>query len=65
VAEVVQPDQQVVRGGHVADYAHPTAALVGELGPLVKHMDARDLRSSNNEELLVRIGGQFFATFIL
>jgi hypothetical protein len=47
VAEVLQPDQQVVRGGHVADYAHPTAALVGELGPLVNQMDARDLRSGN------------------
>ena len=64
VAELFELDQQVVRRGHVRHDAQPAAALVRELGPLVEHQHAFDLRAGDEEELLVLVGGQFLEALV-
>ena len=59
VAELFELDQQVVGRRACRPRRPSAAALVRELGPLVEHHDALDLRAGDEEELLVLVGVSF------
>src|SRR5665213_1680439 len=64
VAELFELNQQIMRRGHVSYNAEPCAALMRKFGPLVENQYAFDLRSGDEEELLVLVRSQLFEALV-